>query len=162
MDRLDKVDQSLELGANGAINFDTFLAEGDLLSFGLRITQDVVDGHGGLVGTTSMKYSYPVTSNLRVTGGVDLTAVTDDYADAYFGISGAEAARSGLTAYEADGGLKDAKFSIMADYSLSESWSLSTYVSYSRLLGDFKDSSIVQESGTPNQMFGFAGLRYFF
>jgi len=162
VDQLDDVDAALEAGVNFAINFASLLDDQDGLSLGVRFTQDLADGHGGFVALTSANYSFPMTDRLRLTGGLELTAVSDDYADAYFGVSATEALRSGLSAYNAEGGLKDAKLSLRADYALNETWGVGAYVSYARLMGDFADSSIVEEAGSENQLFGFVGFRFSF
>ncbi|MEM6490798.1 MAG: MipA/OmpV family protein [Pseudomonadota bacterium] len=162
VDRLNDVDAALEIGANAGLNFGGLLDEADGLNLGLRLTQDVADAHGGFVGRASANYAYPITERLRLTSGLELTAVSDDYADAYFGVSAAESARSGLSAYDAEGGFRDVKFTLLADYALSDRWGVGAFASYARLVGDFADSSIVNEAGSENQFFALIGLQYRF
>ncbi|MEM7523903.1 MAG: MipA/OmpV family protein [Pseudomonadota bacterium] len=162
VDRLNDVDAAFEIGANIGLNYGALLDEGDGLSLGLRLTQDVADGHGGFVARGSASYAYPATEKLLLTGGVEITAVSDDYAESYFSVDGAEAARSGLSAFDAEGGFRDVKLSLRADYALSERWGVGAYASYARLVGDFADSSIVDDAGSANQLFGLIGLQYRF
>ena len=96
-------------------------------------------GHGGgIIG--DVNYSYPIQQG-RVTW---IPTVGVEYADAelndyYYGVSTAEAARSGLSAYR-PGNTLTPYLSMAARMQLNERWSAMVGVRTSRLADDVKDS----------------------
>lgn len=91
------------------------------------------------------------------TGGA--TWADEDYMDAYFGVTAAQSAASGLAAFDADSGFKDAFVGASVDVPLAERWTLKLSGKYSHLLGDAADSPIVE---TESQWMGGIGLAYRF
>lgn len=69
----------------------------------------------------------------------------DDFNQTYYGVSGAQAASSGLTQYNATSGFHALNLEIGIQAPITERWSLGASVTYSELLGDAKDSPFVQE-----------------
>ena len=90
--------------------------------------------------------------------------VSNRFADYYFSITPTDAALSGLPVFDADGGMKNWKASLLLNQSISgnllHGFSVFGTTSYSRLVGDFKRSPIVSERGSPNQWLAAAGLAY--
>ena len=74
----------------------------------------------------------------------------------YFGVSGEDAAQSGLDQFDADEGLKDVAVSVSYTYAFGERWSVTGIGRYARLLNDAEDSPIVDDRGDANQF--VAGL----
>lgn len=127
----------------------------------LEIIQDVSGGHDGGLLKLEGGYGQPLWRN-RILGrvGLSATAVTEAYADSYFGISAIEAARSRYAAYEAGAGIKDVGVSFSIRERFGERLGLVWQARFSRLLGDAADSPIVDEAGDPNQFFGGVILTY--
>ncbi len=112
--------------------------------------QDVTQGNRGLVVNPTLTYGTflpPVV--VAVTPG--LTFADDRYNRSFFGISGAQSRRSGLPAYDADGGLNSADLALTAIYDLTDRVSLVGLAAYSRLLGEAADSPLVEDEGSANQ-----------
>ncbi|HVI54654.1 MAG TPA: MipA/OmpV family protein [Luteibacter sp.] len=104
-------------------------------------------GHGG--GTLlDAGYSYPLKKGavtfVPTVGVARSNGALNDY---YYGISGREAARSGLAAYHADGGTAP-YVNLMATYRLSPSWVTSGGMRYTILPDAVKDSPMVDTDHT--------------
>ena len=103
-----------------------------------------------------------LTDSLRVDASVGSTWADEDYMSSYFGIDGADAARSGLDQYSADEGFKDISFGGGISYRLFERVSISALASYTRLINDAADSPIVDDAGDENQFLAGALVNYTF
>ena len=108
----------------------------------------------------SLRYFKPVLKPLTLSIGTTLTYGNSDYMETYFGVDPGNAARSGLSLFRADGGLRDVRVPLMAIFSFSENWHVGGGVIYSRLLGDAADSPVTDDRGSKNQFFVGAGLAY--
>lgn len=62
----------------------------------------------------------------------------------YFGVTAAEAARSGLVAFTPDAGIRDVNSGLTLGYQLSSRWGIIANTNYSYLLGDAGKSPIVK------------------
>jgi MipA family protein len=155
---LPDVDATAELGAFVALGLP--LASGEI-RFSGELLADVGGVHDGAIGTVAATYRTALTERLRVGVGASMTAVSDSYAVTYFSVSPLGAAASGLAAYEASGGLKDAGIDLSLNYALSERTSITGFASYRRLLGDFADSPIVTSGSEDQVTLGLAISRSF-
>lgn len=70
------------------------------------------------------------------------------------------AARSGLTEFNAGSGLRDVRIPVMAVFSLSPKWHIAGGLIYSEILDDASDSPIVDERGSSDQLFAGLGVAY--
>jgi outer membrane scaffolding protein for murein synthesis (MipA/OmpV family) len=113
----------------------------------------------GFLMTISAGGIIPVSERFLIIGSASIQAADDTYMDAYFGLSGADAAASGLTAFDADAGFKSAGVTVGLGYDVFESWTVMTMAGYTRLLGDAADSPIID---TADQFTVGAGLTYRF
>jgi outer membrane protein len=113
----------------------------------LEATYDVLHGNGGLI-TPQASIRVPLAKNAFLNGSIAASWASDDYMSNRFGISAADAARSGLQPYDADAGFKDVEFGLGATYAFSKHWSVSTSGRYQRLLSDAADSPIVDDRGS--------------
>ena len=86
---------------------------------------------------------------------------SDDYMDTYFGVTAAEAATSGLPAFDPDGGVKGVGVEAEARYALTRHWAIRGKAGYERLLGDAADSPI-SRAGSRDQFNAALGLTYRF
>lgn len=86
---------------------------------------------------------------------------SDDYMDAYFSVTPAQAAASAasLPSFDADAGFKNVSLELGADYRLTDRWTVTSKLGYSRLLGDAADSPV---TAARNQWSGGLGLTYTF
>lgn len=162
VDRLDAVDGAFEIGGFAKFQFNSLLAQSDMLELSAKLMADISGGTDGARGTIGASYSVAVTERARIGVNVSTGFATDSYMDAYFGVTGAGAARSGLAAYKASGGLKDVGIGMMANYRITERWGVMGQLQYSRLLGDAADSPIVKEEGSADQFMAGMGLSYSF
>mgnify|MGYP000277032231 CR=1 FL=1 len=73
---------------------------------------------------------------------------------------------SGLPVYSTEGGVKDVSLTLLGTYSLSgdlrKGMMVTAVARYSRLLGDFRQSPIVEIAGDADQWMGGLGLAYTF
>jgi outer membrane scaffolding protein for murein synthesis (MipA/OmpV family) len=69
-------------------------------------------------------------------------------ADAYYGVSTAEAVRNGIDAYSPGSGLQGAGASLVLLVPIGDKWGAGALVNYERRLGDVADSPLSQEDDT--------------
>lgn len=155
VDAFEHVDAALEAGGFVTLKLDP-------LSVGLEASQDVAGAHGGFQVLGKANYAADLTSELSTRAGVFTTYASHDYMDTYFGVSGADARRSGLDRYDAGAGFKDVGLELGLTYAITEQWSMSAIGRYARLLGDAADSPIVDDEGSANQLFGGLSIGYRF
>jgi MipA family protein len=110
-------------------------------------TYDVLHGNGFLV-TPRAGIRVPLAKNVFLNGSIEASWASGDYMSNRFGISDADAARSGLQPFDADAGFKDVELGLGATYAFSKRWSLSMSGRYEHLLGDAADSPIVDDRGS--------------
>ncbi|MGH6919359.1 MAG: MipA/OmpV family protein [Geminicoccaceae bacterium] len=159
VDDLESVDASLMLGLVGGYDFLPEPQQDLVLEVEAR--QDVANDNGFLA-TIRGAYGGRVTASWRAAGYVGATWADDDYMSSYFSVDAANAAASGLDQFNADEGFKDVNFGGTLTYGFLESWSVAVIGTYARLLGDAKDSPIVDDVGDANQFFGGALINYQF
>ncbi len=160
VDNMSDIEGTVELGAFGGW---TWISKNDpraRLNLSLSAKQDVADEHDGYLVDASARYFSPLSRSFVLSFGGAFTYGSSDYMDTYFGVSQADSARSGLPRFEADGGARDVRFSLMGIQSLSVNWHLGAGIVYSRLLGDAKDSPVVDDQGDANQYFVGVGAVY--
>ena len=154
LDGLGDVDPGLEVG--GVVELAYLFT-----SLRAQARQEVAGGHGGLLCDLELRASLPIR-RVRLDAILGTTWADDDYMGAYFGISPARAARSGYPAFDAGSGFRDVDLLLGASYFLTDSWLVRVQATYTRLLGDAADSPIVEDAGSPDQVFVGAGLAYRF
>ncbi|MGJ3495277.1 MipA/OmpV family protein, partial [Piscirickettsia salmonis] len=162
VDSLPEVKKSLFGGFYASYSFYKLLTPYDKLSMGINILQDISGRHQGNTINTSLSYSSAFGRKIFVVTGVSTTYANSDYMDSFYSVNTTGAGSSGLSEYHAGAGIKDTGIFLMTNYIFSKSWSTYILAKYTRLLGDAKDSSIVQETGTPNQWFGGIAISYRF
>ena len=164
---LGELDTAIELGAWAGLRKNGVLHEYD--SIGVRVAwqKDVTDTHESSVITPAIEYSSPLGEKTLVSLGLQAEHVGDGYARTYYSVSAAGAAASGLPVYNADGGWKSWRATLLLGQALTGDLrnprlSLFGGVGYSRLLGDIARSPIVRVAGDRDQYFATAGLAYTF
>lgn len=149
---LGDVDDGLVVGAYTAYDFGGLKP---FLSYHHQVTGDV---SGGLL-RFGAETRIPLARGMMLTAIAGASYADDAYMDAYFSVTGAQAAASGLSAYDAQSGIKDVYLSLGTDIPLSELWSLKVGGKYSHLLDEAAASPIVE---TEHQFSGMLGLTYRF
>lgn len=166
VDRLPERDAAIEVGGFVGVTAHGLTNPYDALSFRVDVVKDVANGHESTVITPAIEFGTPLSRTTYVGASLSADFVGEGYADSYFSITPADALASGLRAYDADGGFKSWKVSLLAAQSLTGDltggWSLFGTASYGRLAGDFKRSPIVADRGSATQLFGAIGLGYTF
>jgi outer membrane scaffolding protein for murein synthesis (MipA/OmpV family) len=142
IDGLDDVDDAVELGLGLSFRQDAYQVFGDL-RYGII-------GHDSFVGEIGADVFVRPTDRLTINAGPRVFFGQEDYAEEYFGVSQAEAAASGLDAFDADGGALSAGLEVGARYRINDDWGIEGAVTYDRLIGDAEDSPIT-EAGSADQ-----------
>lgn len=91
--------------------------------------------------------------------GISAQWADDDYMEEYFGVSGVQSSRSGLSRFTAESGFKSVGAEVGLMVPFAKRWSFNAMLEYSRLLSDAADSPIVKDE---NQFSGglFIGYKF--
>jgi outer membrane scaffolding protein for murein synthesis (MipA/OmpV family) len=149
---LGDIDGGLALGGYAAYRLGTLAA---FASYSHQVTGDET---GGLL-RFGLESRVPALRWLTLTAMAGATWANDDYMQTYFGVTSAQAARSGLSAYQASAGIKDVHLGLTAEMPLAEAWTLRLMGRYAHLVGEAADSPVVEQAG---QLSGGVGLTYRF
>lgn len=156
---LPEVDTAAVLGGFARIELARqILTPADSVSATVRAGGDVTGSFDGAIWTGEIAYATALSRTSFAALSLSVTGVSDDYADSRFSIDAAGAAASGLSAFEAEGGVRDIGLNFILDYGIGGDWSLTGIAGYSRLIGDFADSPIVSVRGSADQLFAGIGL----
>ena len=162
VDRLDAIDGAFEAGGFASYQFNSLLAQADMLEISAELMADVSGVHEGVSGSIGVYYMVAATERLRLGLDTSVGLASDGYMDTYFGVTAKGARQSGLAAYTASGGVKNVSVGATASYNLTERWGIVGRAQYSRLLGDAADSPIVKQEGSADQFMGGLGISYAF
>ncbi len=117
-----------------------------------------IGGHSGAVGSVGVAYSKSLRPGGRAGGpptilsiGVSTSFVSDKYVQSYFGVTPTQALNSGLSEFDAKGGLHSYGANALAVIPIARNVSLTALANVSRLAGDAGRSPLVQERGTKTQ-----------
>lgn len=155
---LGDVDGTIEIG--GFVEYSAGPIAG---KFELR--QGVDGGHDGLHGEASLSYrgkydGFGLPAFYSV--GPKITFGDDAYNSAFFDVSASQSAASGISTFDAGGGINSYGLSASVMMPISAQTSLVGFVDYEQLTGDVGDSSIVQERGSQDQVRAGFFLNYTF
>jgi outer membrane protein len=140
--------------AGGFVGYENGPFQGDI-SFHRKLTGDST----GFEIRAGVQAERQVTDRVTLTARLGTTYATDQYMDAYFSVSPAQAITSPLPVYDADAGFKDVHLQLSSAYEITDRWRLNAGLKYSHLLGDVADSPIVENE---HQLSGNLGLTYRF
>lgn len=157
---MSDVDDSLELGA--------FLSYREIynsdprhrMKITLAASQDVSDGHDGLVASLSGVYWTPVSRlfDIGLRGGVQYAS--DNYMSSFFSVNAADSLASGLSTFDANEGIKDVSLAVMTAAHLNRHWQIRGRLSYKILVGDASDSPVVAVRGEDGQFSAGVSVLY--
>lgn len=164
---LGELDTAIEVGAFVGVKKNGLLHKYDSLGFRLTWQKDVADTHESTILTPAVEYATPLSPRTYAQLGLQMERVGDGYARTYFGVTPAGSVASGLPVYNADGGWKNWRATLLLAQTLTgdlrhPGLSLFGGISYSRLKGDIARSPIVAIAGDRDQYFAIAGLSYTF
>lgn len=168
VDLLPERNTAIEVGGFAGISFKGLTNPYDSLGLRLDVVHDVGNAHESTIISPNIDFSTPLSRTTYVSLSLGADFVADRYAEYYFSVSPAESllTAGALPAFEADGGMKNWKIGLLVNQSLSgdlrRGFSLFGLANYSKLLGDFKDSPIVDLRGSSGQWLVGAGVAYTF
>jgi outer membrane scaffolding protein for murein synthesis (MipA/OmpV family) len=164
-DRKEKRNKDLR----GLGDVGTAIEAGGALSFEYRqawlrlsLAKDVAGGHEGLVGEGEAGIRFNLSDTLIASASAKASWADKDYMGTYFGVTAAQATRSGLPVYRAESGLKDVGAGLNLSYMLGQNWMVTAVGGYSRLMGDAADAPLVVRRGSPDQWMGGLFVAYRF
>lgn len=139
----------------------------DTLGVRVAVRQDVSGIHRSYVVSPSIDYGTPLSEKIYVGVSAAASFAGRGYAESYFAVDAAGAARSGLPIFaNPRGGFKDFTLSALGSYALSgdlrQGWALFATGSWGRLQGDFAASPVTRIAGNPTQFVGAIGVGYTF
>lgn len=128
----------------------------------LSLAKDVAGGHEGLVGEGEAGIRFNLSDTLIASATAKASWADKDYMGTYFGVTAAQAVRSGLPVYRAESGLKDVGAGLSLSYMLGRNWMVTAVGGYTRLTGDAADAPLVVRRGSPDQWHGGLFVAYRF
>lgn len=132
-------------------------------SFRLRAeARKGVTGHKGWIGLAGADWIARDGDAWLFSIGPRVGWSDDRYQEAWWGVAPADAAPSGLPAYDPDGGIHAVGAAASFETQLGPRWGIATYAKYDRLVGDAADSPIVRQLGSRDQISGGLALTYTF
>ena len=164
VDALPERDPAIEVGGFAGVSFKGLTNPYDSLGLRVDVTRDVGGAHGSTIWSPNIDFSTPLSPTFFIAANAGLDFVGNGYADYYYSIPLADSIASGLAVYDADGGMKSWRVGVLGNASLSgdlrRGFSVFALANYSRLVGDFADSPIVEDRGSANQWLSAVGLAY--
>jgi MipA family protein len=163
--RLPKINTELEVGVflgTGVPLSVLGLDTKSIVGANLEYVKGLNGGHEGSSFSGSLALVTPLSEEFSIVTSVSTTYIDDDYAKAFYGISAAGSAASGLNAYTAKGGFSDVGVGLAANYQWSEAWAIGASVGYTRIIGDAAKSPVVKDQGSVDQYMAGVGLTYTF
>jgi outer membrane protein len=164
VDDLPERDTAIEVGAFAGVSYHGLTNPYDVLSFRVDVVKDVGSGHKSIVITPTIEFGTPLSRTTYIGASFNADWVGGGYADYYYSIDADDALDSGLPIYDADGGFKNWRATLLVNQSLTGDLtgglSLFGTGSYSHLGGDFNNSPIVDLRGSGSQWLAAVGLAY--
>lgn len=166
VDALPERDTAIEVGGFAGVSWHGLTNPYDAMSLRVDVLTDVGGAHKSTIISPSVSFGTPLSRTFYVSASASAEWAGNGYADHYYSISPADSIVSGLPVYEADGGFKQWRLGLLANHSITGDLTggLSVFATgtYTRLTGDFADSPIVEDRGSPNQWLAAVGLAYTF
>ncbi len=159
VDAMKDIDAATEAGLFGAYKMG--LGAGSL-TLQARYLTDVSDTHDGSLVEVEANYAQKMAQGCTVGVLAGTTWGDHDYMNTYFGVNAADAVRSGLPVFDADGGSRDVRITPYMLHDIGNSWTLVGLVQLQRLVSDPSDSPVVDDVGSETQISAAAGALYRF
>ena len=120
----------------------------------MRVRGEVRHGirsHHGVVADIAADAFVDVRPDVRISAGPRLTLASKDYMDAYYRVKPSQVAKSGLAAYDPDGGIHSVGAGAAITWQVNDKIETSAFAEYKRLVGSAADSSLVRQRGDRDQ-----------
>jgi outer membrane protein len=134
--------------AVGARLFTNIRAGGFVATLGA--VKIVSGGTKGTIADASLSFPIDVSSRFTLTPTIGTTWADRKHNDGYFGITPAESFASGRPRFQAGSGFKDVSGFLTASYRLTDRITLSATGGVISLVGDVKDSPLVEKKTQPS------------
>lgn len=161
---LPKTKTAFEVGGFAGVSLHGLTNPYDTLALRLDVLHDVGNAHESTTFSPSLDFSTPLSIKTYASASIGAEFVSNKFADYYYSITPAGSLASGLPAFNAGGGMKNWKASLLLNQSITgnllHGLSIFGTAQYSRLVGDFRDSPIVSLRGSPNQWLLATGIAY--
>jgi MipA family protein len=163
---LRKTKSAFEVGGFAGVSMHGVTNPYDTLSFRVDVLRDVGSAHKSTLVSPNVLFSTPLSQRTYVAASLGAEFAGGKYADYYYSIDADNSARTGgiLPLYNADGGMKNWKLGLLVNQSITgdllHGFSIFGAGQYSRLVGDFADSPIVDDRGSASQWIGAAGVAF--
>ena len=147
--RIHSVDPTAMGGIFASYFFDTW-------KFDFRLQQDIINGsstNGGYFAQAGVAFGAKISPEAKFTVGPRFTYGSDDYMQAYHGVTAADTARTGIKRFTPSAGMRDAAFVGKFTYDITRNWIAMLSLEYGALMGDAKDSPL-----TKSDTFGVASM----
>jgi outer membrane protein len=138
----------------GARVFADFRAAGFVATLG--VTKGFAGQAKGVLADATIGYPVMISDRFTLVPTVGTTWANARYNNRYFGIDAREAAASGLSQFSAGSGFKDLTASLTARYRLTDRIGVNLTGGVVTLLGDAKDSPLVQYKTRPTALVSFS------
>ena len=135
-----------------------FRANAGPIRISAEFAADVLGETNGVVAELGARLPLPLSERATLVPSIGLFGANDAFADAYFSVAQADVAASGLTRFDASGGLLGGTIGLSGRYQINDRVTAIGGVSYSRLTADAADSPIVADRGAPGQFRASVGL----
>ena len=166
VDALPDRDTAIEVGGFAGITYHGLTNPYDSLSLRVDVVKDVGGAHESTLITPTIDFGTPLSRTFYLGVSASAEWAGDGYADYYYSFDGPVIPEFPLPVYDADGGLKHWRLGVLANQSLTgdltKGWSIFGTGSYTRLVGDFKDSPFVDLRGSASQWLAAMGVAYTF
>jgi MipA family protein len=104
-------------------------------------------GPGGTHIELSSEIPYEVSKSLSLSLSPTISWADTKFTQSYFGVTAAQAARTGFAEFKAKGGIRSVGVSLGANYKIDSNWSANAGASFSQLQGDASKSPLTQKKG---------------
>jgi outer membrane protein len=152
---VDKVSATVEAGAFAQL----YLAK----SFRLRgEVRKGLGGHDGWIAQGSADFIARRGDDYVFSVGPRVSWADEKYQNAYFGVTPAMSAASGLPAFNADSGLRGLGGAASLSYQFTSDWGIQAYGRYERMVGDAGRSPLIRTYGSRDQFSAGLALSYTF
>jgi outer membrane protein len=152
---IDKVPATVEAGAFAQLYLGkSFRVRGEL--------RKGLGGHDGWISQASADFIARRGDDYVFSIGPRVTWADEKYQNAYFGVTPAVSAASGLPAFHADSGLRGIGGATSLSYQFTPDWGIQAYGRYERLVGDAGRSPLIRTYGSRGQVSAGLALSYTF
>ena len=152
---VDKVPTTFEAGAFAQVYLGkAFRVRGEL--------RKGLGGHDGWISQLSADFIARHKDDYVFSIGPRLSWADKDYQRAYFGVTPAMSAASGLAAFDPDSGVRGVGAATSLIYQFTPRWGIQAYGRWERLTGDAGRSPLIRTYGSRNQMSAGLALSYTF